>query len=197
MKRKRQRTSKTTRPNYKVGAKLRKARLAANLKLQQLADRCGLSKALLSRIENDKATPSIGSLHDIAVALGTNLSGFFKEENDDELLSQIVLRQGERPIIKMRDGSTIENFVPFGQTHFLQAFLMIQEPGGQAQGTVTHYGEEVGYVLDGELELTVSDKVFRLRPGDSFNFRSQEPHSHRNPGKTRVVVLWVNSPPTW
>jgi transcriptional regulator with XRE-family HTH domain len=188
-------TAKNARAAYKVGAKVRKARLAASLKLQELADRCRLSKALLSRIENDKTTPSISSLHDIAVALGINLSWFFDEE--EQLRSQVVLRQGERHIIEYRnDGSTIENFVPFGGAHLLQGFLMIVEPGGQTQGTLTHYGEEVGYMLEGELELTVNGVSYRLKAGDSFNFRSEEPHGHRNPGKTKAVVVWVNCPPT-
>jgi transcriptional regulator with XRE-family HTH domain len=182
-------------PEYKIGAKVRKARLAANLKLQDLADRCRLSKALLSRIENDKTTPSISSLHDIAVALGINLSWFFDEER--QARSQVVLRPGERHVIEYRtDGSTIENFVPFGGSHLLQGFLMVVEPGGKTQGTLTHYGEEVGYVLEGEFELTINGKAYRLKAGDSFNFRSEEPHSHRNPGKTRAVVIWINTPPT-
>ena len=197
MKRKRALPAKarTKRPDYKIGAKVREARLTAHLKLEELAKRSGLSKALLSRIENDKITPSIGSLHDLAVALGTNLSGFFNNGKDRE--PQVSLRKGERHVIQMKDGSTIENCIPFGGTHLLQCFLMIQEPGGQAQGIVTHYGEEVGYVLEGELELTLNGAAYRLKAGDSFNFRSEEPHTHRNPGKSRVVVLWVNTPPTW
>jgi transcriptional regulator with XRE-family HTH domain len=188
-------TSRGKRPEYKIGSKVRRARLAANLKLEELAHRAGLSKALLSRIENDKITPSIGSLHDLAVALGINLSGFF---DDGQLVnSQVVLRKGERQTIEMKDGSKIENFVPFGGTHLLQGFLMIQEPGGEAQGVVTHYGEEIGYVLEGELELILNGTPYRLKAGDSFNFRSEEPHTHRNPGKSRVVVFWVNTPPTW
>jgi len=181
--------------DYKIGAKVKRARLAANMKLQELAHRSSLSKALLSRIENDKTTPSISSLHDIAVALGINLSWFFDDETQTR--SQVVLRPGERHVIEYRtDGSTIENFVPFGGSHLLQGFLMIVEPGGKTQGTLTHYGEEVGYVLEGEFELTISGKVHRLKAGDSFNFRSEEPHSHRNPGKTRAVVVWINTPPT-
>jgi transcriptional regulator with XRE-family HTH domain len=178
---------------YKIGAKVRKARLAANLKLQELADRCKLSKALLSRIENDKTNPSISSLHNIAAALGINLSGFFGEEQ--HLRSQVVLRKDERRVVEYRS-STIESLVPFGETHLLQAFIMIEEPGGQTQGILTHRGEEVGYVLEGELELTVNGNLYRLKAGDSFNFRSEEPHGHRNPGKARTVVIWVNTPPT-
>src|SRR5579872_7175280 len=113
--------ARDARPEYKIGATVRRARLASNLKLQELADRCGLSKALLSRIENDKINPSISSLHEIAGALGINLSGLFGE--GQQFQSKVVLRKGERQVIEFKsDGSTIENFIPFGGTNMLQAF---------------------------------------------------------------------------
>jgi transcriptional regulator with XRE-family HTH domain len=183
------------RPEYKLGAKVKEARLAANMKLRELAERCGLSESLLSRIENDKTTPSISSLHDVSVALGINLSWFFDEDRHKR--SPVVLRKGERQVIQYRtDGSTIESFVPFGGTHLLQGFLLIVEPGGKSVGSLDHAGEEVGYMLGGELELTVNGSVYRLKPGDSFNFRSEEPHSYRNPGRKRALLVWVNTPPT-
>jgi transcriptional regulator with XRE-family HTH domain/mannose-6-phosphate isomerase-like protein (cupin superfamily) len=186
---------KETRPSHKLGAKIREARLGAKMKLRELGSRSGLSESLLSRIENGKATPSIGSLHDISVALGINLSWFFDEDRDRH--GPVVLRKGQRQIIRYRsDGSMMENFVPFGDTHVLQGFLLTVEPGGHNKETRKHTGEEMGYMLAGELELTVSGSVYRLKAGDSFNFRSEEAHSYRNPGKRNALLVWVNTPPT-
>jgi mannose-6-phosphate isomerase-like protein (cupin superfamily) len=60
-----------------------------------------------------------------------------------------------------------------------------------------HEGEEVGYVLSGVLELTVSGVEYLLYDGDSFVYRSEEPHSYRNPGEVTTRVLWVSTPPTF
>ncbi len=183
------------RPQYNLGAKVREARLAAKMKLRELGGRSGLSESLLSRIENGKATPSISSLHDISVALSINLSWFFDEDRNKR--GPVVLRKGERQVIQYRtDGSVMESFVPFGRTHLLQGFLLTVEPGGKNKQTRNHTGEEMGYMLSGELELTVNGNVHRLKAGDSFNFRSEEPHSYHNPGKKDALLVWVNTPPT-
>ena len=53
-------------------------------------------------------------------------------------------------------------------------------PGGGSEGVIQHEGEEFGYVLDGEIELTVDNRNYQLREGDSFYFRSERPHSYNN-----------------
>jgi quercetin dioxygenase-like cupin family protein len=70
-------------------------------------------------------------------------------------------------------------------------------PGATNGGEIKHVGEEMGYVMRGELELTVGDTTHLLRAGDSFFFRSELPHSYRNPGGVEAQVIWVNTPPTF
>ena len=60
----------------------------------------------------------------------------------------------------------------------------------------THEGEEFLYVLRGRLEIALDDgECYHLRPGDSFYFESDIPHSWVNPGKHEAWVLWINTPP--
>ncbi|MEP1110073.1 MAG: cupin domain-containing protein, partial [Nitratireductor sp.] len=69
------------------------------------------------------------------------------------------------------------------------------EPGGSTGDDLyAHQGEEAGLVLEGEIELTLGDEVFVLRPGDSFSFPSKIPHRYRNPGQVTAVVVWANTP---
>ena len=55
---------------------------------------------------------------------------------------------------------------------------------------VSHAGWEYGYVLEGELEVTIGDEVFHLRPGESLGFDSAIPHVLRNPGIVQFQGLW-------
>jgi transcriptional regulator with XRE-family HTH domain len=177
-----------------VGRKVKAARTGKGLRLKELAARSGLSESLISKVENDKTTPSLLTLHRIAGALDTNISWLF---NDGAEESSPVLRASERRAIRTdRERATTENFVPFGGSHLMQAFLITLHPGGTSLGTRSHAGEEFGYVMEGELELTVSGKSYRLKPGDSFNFRSERSHAYRNPTKKDVRIVWVNTPPT-
>jgi uncharacterized cupin superfamily protein len=87
--------------------------------------------------------------------------------------------------------------VPPNLGHLLEGNLHILAPGGGSEGVLMHEGEEVGYVLEGELELKVEGVLYILKSGDSFVYRSELPHSYRNSGKTLTKVLWVSTPPTF
>ena len=69
------------------------------------------------------------------------------------------------------------------------------EPGGSTGDDLyTHDGEEAGLVLDGEIDLFLEDRVFRLRAGDSFSFESTRPHRFVNAGPGQARIVWANTP---
>lgn len=181
--------------DLQVGRRLRQARRVKGLRLKQLADAVGCSESLLSKIENDKARPSLQMLHNIVGHLGITIGSLFTERDPHD---SIVKHPGERAIIRMdSDGVRLECLVPEGGSKTLYGSIHIVEPGSGSAGAISHEGEEVGYVLEGMLELTVGDQSHVLRVGDSFFFESHMPHSYRNPGPSTTKVLWVNSPPTF
>ena len=84
--------------------------------------------------------------------------------------------------------------IPFSRGRILNANIHIISPGSGNGGELKHVGEEVGFVLEGQIELTVGNEVYILNAEDSFFFESHIPHRYRNTGKTIARVLWVNSP---
>jgi quercetin dioxygenase-like cupin family protein len=166
--------------------------------LKQLAEEAGCSESLLSKIENDKAMPSFGTLHRIASALCTNVGVLFSAGGEG---AQIVSRAGERPIIvtdQLRTGKGIqlERLIPYSREYLLQSNIHLIAPGGRTDA-ISHAGEEIGYVLEGEIELTIDGNRYSAKTGDSFHFRSELPHAYRNIGTKPARVLWVNTPPTF
>lgn len=181
-----------------VGSRLRQARRVKGLRLKQLADAVGCSESLLSKIENDKARPSLQMLHAIVGHLGLTIGGLFTERDPND---GVVMRPGERAIIRMdsmtTDGVRLECLIPEGGGKTIYGSIHIVEPGGGSAGPISHEGEEVGYVLEGTFELILDEKVYTLHAGDSFFFESHRPHGYRNPGTVTTRVLWINSPPTF
>ena len=186
-------------PEIRVGLKMKHTRLLKGLTLKQLAELAGCSESLLSRIENGNANPSIKMMHRVALALGMPVSGLFQENVDS---SDVVMRHGERPTVgtdqvRRGKGSKLEALIPSGRVNLLSGYINDIEPGGGSEGVLQHEGEEFGYVLDGEIELTVDNRSYQLREGDSFYFRSERPHSYINNRKKVARVLWVNTPPSF
>jgi len=187
-------------PGLKIGLKLRQARKARRLKLKELADTIGTSESLISKIENGRVIPSLQTLHKIVSELGISIGALFSAEAPGE---QIVFRRGERPVLSVDTagrnhrgtGIKIESLAI--NHELLYPSIHIVAPGGETGGTITHVGEEVGYVLEGELHMTIDGKEYLLQEGDSFFFRSELPHGYRNQGDTEARILWVNSPSTF
>jgi quercetin dioxygenase-like cupin family protein len=186
-------------PEIRVGLKMKHTRLLKGLTLKQLAELAGCSESVLSRIENGNANPSIKMMHRVALALGMPVSGLFQDAMDP---SDVVMRQGERPTVgtdqvRQGKGSKLEALIPSGRANLLSGYINDIEPGGGSEGIIQHEGEEFGYVLGGEIELTVDNRSYQLREGDSFYFRSERPHSYINNRKKMARVLWVNTPPSF
>lgn len=182
-----------------LGTRLRHARLVKQYRIRDVADRVGCSMSVISKVENGKATPSLTLLHRLVNVLGINIGALFQSTEQE---ATAVMRAGTRPVIAIeRDGRgagvALERLVPYGDGHLLQGNIHIVAPGCGSDGGMEHEGEEVGYVLEGELTLTLDGKTYPLRPGDSFVFRSNRLHGYRNPGKTPARILWINTPPTF
>lgn len=166
--------------------------------MSELAAQVGCSEGFLSKVESGKSTPSLNLLHRIGEALNTNIAQLFGSTDGD---GEVVLRQGERPIIEDADrtcgGIQLERMIAPMPDLFLQGNLHHLAVGAGSEGEITHYGEEFGYILEGEVSLTVSGRSYVLRQGDSFHFKSDRPHAYRNAGSASAKIIWINTPPTY
>jgi transcriptional regulator with XRE-family HTH domain len=178
-----------------IGRRIRNLRHIKGLTLKDLAERTLCSESMLSKVENGKAQLSLTMLHRIVHSLDITITALFSESRADR---GVVTRAKDRSTFRIdANGSRLERLIPPNLGHLLEGNLHILEPGGGSDGVLTHEGEEVGYVLSGVFELTVSGVQYLLHAGDSFVYRSEEPHSYRNPGKQTTRVLWVSTPPTF
>lgn len=182
-----------------IGPKLRHLRRIKGMTLMDLANAIGCSESLLSKIENEKVRPSVRILHSLVEALDVNVAMLLQEDGAE---SDVALRPQERFRFGMNgdlhgDGLSMENLIPRPGSSLLQATLVTIQPGGESGGFIRHAGEEVGYVVEGQLELSLEGRVLTLGVGDSFHFRSDVPHQYRNPGGIVTRVVWVNTPPSF
>jgi transcriptional regulator with XRE-family HTH domain len=183
----------------RLGMRLRLARQTRGLTLKALSDAANCSESLLSKIENGKASPSLPMLHRLVGALDTNIGWMFEESDGEE---GIIFRAGTRPLIALDplrrgEGISLERIIPYSAGHLLQCNIHHIEEQGESAGPIQHAGEEVGYLLAGEIELIVDGKSFMLATGDAFVFNSELPHHYRNAGRERASIFWVNTPATF
>lgn len=188
-----------TAQNGGLSQRLRHARLSRGLRLADLASMADCSESYLSKVENGRTTPSLRMLHRIAAELGMSIAELFAESAPGDV---VIRRYGDRPIMALTGGAesggiSLEQIAPFDASRLLEAHVHVVAPGARNGGVIRHEGEEAGYVVEGELELNIDDQVYHLKPGDSFFFPSERPHSYRNPGSIMLRIVWVSTPLTF
>ncbi|WP_404405290.1 helix-turn-helix domain-containing protein [Pelagibacterium halotolerans] len=182
-------TAADTQSQPKVGALIRALRKKQHLTLQQLGDVAQLSVGYLSQLERDHATPSLGTLAQIARALDVGVDYFIATPNP----AQAHTRAGERQRFSI-DGSSIvyERLGVEFPGNTLSSFLMTVPPGYRSE-TVSHEGEEILYVLEGELTQWLAGEEMIMRTGDSLHFRGNLPHAWANHTDKPTRLLWTGT----
>ncbi len=173
-----------------IGKKIRQLRLQNDLTLEDLASRSELTKGFLSQLERNLTSPSISTLEDILEALGTNLSEFFREEEEE----QIVFTQKDF-FVDTQDEYQIEWIVPNAQKNEMEPILLTLPPKGKSLEMVSHLGEEFGYVLKGSVTLVRDNKKYKLKAKDTFYMSGKTSHYLYNHGNSEALILWVTNPP--
>ena len=173
-----------------IGNKLKELRLQNDLTLEDLASRSEVTKGYLSQVERNLTTPSIPTLQDILEALGTNLSEFFHEEKE----SQIVFSEPDF-FVDEQDDYTIEWIIPNAQKNEMEPILLTLHPKGTSQILSAHHGEEFGYVLKGSVTLVRENKRYKLKAKETFYIDGTKSHYLYNHGTADAKILWVTTPP--
>ena len=68
-----------TSPQRSFGARVRELRRAAGMTQEDLAERCGLFRTYMSRIETGQANPTLTMIHALAASLGVPVQALFGE----------------------------------------------------------------------------------------------------------------------
>lgn len=175
-----------------VGARIRGRRQLLGLTLGELGAGCGLSSAFLSRLERGQATTTIAGLLQIARALGVEPSTLLAEAGPEARFG--VHRAGAAaPRAIGASGYAWQAVAAPWPGQRLSAFEL-RFPVDEAMPTrVSHAGEEVCVVLEGEVLFEVEGSEHRLGPGDAIHLDSALPHRARGLGGRPARMLMVTS----
>lgn len=141
--------------------------------LEDLARDSGLTRSYLSKIERGVSTPSIDSALRISKALGITVDRLFGQEAGDDPVT-IVRGNGKTagdPTMHLSLVAGLKN------NRAMRAFVV--RPGRTARrGRIMshHRGEELLFILTGQIEMHIGKRIEVLNPGDCVQFDSTIPH---------------------
>lgn len=177
-----------------IGQKIKFLRLQNGLTMEELADRCELSKGFISQLERDMTSPSIQTLKDILETLGTDLATFFNDVEEEK----IVFGPDDYAV---KDDCELHNqitwLIPNAQKNAMEPIMLTLEPNGETYPDNPHEGEEFGHVLEGTVTLVVGNKKHQVKHGETFLIKPDKPHYLINKGKRPAKVIWISTPPSF
>lgn len=184
----------------RIGAAVKALREKKRLTVNDVAAKTGLSKTLLTQIEDGETIPPVATLLKLAGSFNVGMAAFFESGTEPETVS--VTRKGERVRIKKRphhhEGEVdyvYESLETKKPDKHMEPFLVEFMPMETTDMVFTsHKGEEFLYLLTGKLEFRSDERVEVLQPGDSIYFESERNHSFRSlDGKPArgIVVVWA------
>lgn len=172
-----------------LGPLIRKCRKQQGMTLQELAGRASISAGYLSQVERDLATPSLGSLAQIAGGLGLGLDTFVSATSPRDSLT----RATTRPRFSLGNATiayeTLGVSLPGGE---LSSYVMHVPPGYRSE-LVSHEGEEMIFILEGEIVQTLGDQTFAMRQGDSLHYMGTTPHAWANVSDRPARILYTGT----
>lgn len=184
------------RPEYHFGEKIKKVRESQGITLKQLAMQMDVSASLISQIENNKVSPSIETLLNLADILDIDPEYLFRDFRKKRKVR--IVRAEERNRLNLKDVQ-YELLTPpaaADEAFALETMELTIKPGGEkGSQDYGHPGREMGIILSGTGELQYGTESYKLKKGDSLSFSSAVPHILINDGDEELRAIWIITPP--
>jgi DNA-binding XRE family transcriptional regulator len=178
-----------------IGDKIRTKRNQKNITLEQLARKAGVSKGLISQIENNRTVPPLPVLFNIIHSLEGNLRGFFEDMEDGFTKGQVlVVRKGqERHFTKEPvKGFTYKRILTRSiVSQATDVVLLELKKKASRRQMIRTDAFECKYMLKGSVEYQIEKEMITLHEGDTLFFDGRAPHRLCNIGDGDALMLVV------
>ncbi len=178
-----------------IGKRIKRLRLSNKLTLQDMADRTGLSKGYLSKLEKSKKAPPVSTLINIAKAFHVNMSVLLGEVTEED--SILLVKKNERMLLAgpgTEFGYSYESLAHAFQGRQMEPYILTF-PAGAPMHEFKHEGQEMLFVLQGTMRFFYGEKVYMVEKGDSIYFDSGISHHGEPSGAEALIALMVISNP--
>lgn len=182
-----------------IGEKIKVLRSKQEMSIEELANKSGLSVATLTGIEDQSISPPLGQIISLANAFEVAVGEILGDSGDSSFC--IVRSNAGRPVARFDSGggtSAGYSYQSLGykkQNRHMEPFMVTLTPSETFRPEPNqHVGEEILFVLEGQVEVSLSGHTDILNPGDSIYYDSDLPHvvsCHGDKPATLFAVIYA------
>ncbi|MGF6732720.1 transcriptional regulator with XRE-family HTH domain [Paraburkholderia youngii] len=177
-----------------LGTTIRELRQSHGLTIAQVSEQAGISRGMLSKIENAQTAAGLDVLHRIAQALGVSMSTLFRNFDVPQGGAQLVKKGAGMEVVRKgsKRGHTYHLLAyDHGPRKLFEPFLITMEDEAERFPVFEHPGTEFIHMLKGVIEYRHGQQTYILHPGDSLTFRADIPHGPERLIKTPIQFLSI------
>ncbi|MFT3825452.1 MAG: helix-turn-helix domain-containing protein [Chitinophagaceae bacterium] len=177
---------------FQIANRIKEKRKEKKITLEKLADEAGVTKGLISQIENNRTVPSLTVLLNIIKALQTDLNDFFDQLSLTDTDGALLIKAGNHEKIEKEysEGSYYNRIMSFKHDGKLVDVVLYRQEKNAPRDFVSTDAFEFNYMLKGTAQYTIGDKKYILEEGDSFYYDARQPHlSECISGEEYVMVV--------
>ncbi|WP_352399251.1 XRE family transcriptional regulator [Anaerotignum sp.] len=168
-----------------IGKEMRKIRTEMRISLDTAARLTGVSKAMLGQIERGESIPTISTLWKISTGYKVTFSNFISKPSVEKNILSI---DDIYPLQEENGDMLLYNYFPFDPISGLDFLQIHMKPHCRHESFPhTNVLNEYIVVIKGQLEMTISEKVYLLKEGDAVSFHGELSHAYANPSNEETV----------
>ncbi len=176
-----------------IGTVIHNLRREANLTLDELSRRSGVSKSMLSQIERNQSNPTFATVWGLTQALGVSLEDVLPGASEKPAVE--VISEHQIPVIRSADGKChLKILGPIGMAGKMEWYEVLVEAGGalisepHEEGTIEHLS-----LTAGKLAVEFGGQAHELSAGETIRYPADQPHAIYNRGGKDATALLVCS----
>lgn len=161
-----------------IARNVRQLRQQLGLSVADMAGRVGISKAMMSKIENAQTSPSLSTLALLAKGFDVPVTTLFRGADVERPAAFVKAGTGARIVRNgTREGHQYELLGSLrGEHKRLECLMVTLSEKSKTYPLFQHPGTEFIYVLEGVMDYAHSRSVYRLHPGDSLQIDGEGAH---------------------
>ena len=182
-----------------LGQRVRQLRKDRKWTLQQAAQKAGLARSTLSKIENGQMSPTFDAVKKLAEGLDISVPQLFTPPKSDQVLARLAVTktgEGKELVTSTYEHEMMASELKFKAMMPYRARIRARSID-EFEGWVRHDGEEFMYVLSGVVTFyTEFYEPVEMRRGDSAYYDATMGHNLISTSQEDAVVLWVTALPS-
>jgi transcriptional regulator with XRE-family HTH domain/KaiC/GvpD/RAD55 family RecA-like ATPase len=178
-----------------LGGRLKELRTRQGLSQTELAKLVGVTPSTISQIESCLIYPSLPALFKMAEALDVDVGNIFNKPLESQS-QPFIFPASERRQVKLaslpKESVIVKSLMTTDRVARAEPFLIdVPEKTNLSRHFFNHKGDELGYVLNGELELKIGPTFQKVTTGDVVYLTTEEPTQWKNTSRKMAQLIWL------